>query len=52
MATLIRESVKKSHPGIITTDLKKYSVHSVQVWACVLLDEAGKSLNYIRKFLC
>jgi hypothetical protein len=28
-----------------------YSAHSLQVWACVLLDEAGKSPDYIKKRL-
>ena len=32
MAILIRESVKKACPGIVTADLKKYYAHSLQVW--------------------
>ena len=30
---------------------KKYSAHSLRVWACVLLDEAGKSPEFIKKRL-
>jgi hypothetical protein len=31
--------------------VQQYSAHSLQVWACVLLDEAGKSPDYIKKCL-
>ncbi len=51
IATLIRESVKKEQPGITTADWNTYSTHSLQVWAYVHLDEAGKSPDYIRKCL-
>jgi hypothetical protein len=39
-------------PAISAKDLSKYSAHLLQVWACVLLDEAGKSPDYIQKQLC
>ena len=29
----------------------KYSTHSIRVWACVSLDEAGKSPDFIKKRL-
>ena len=32
-------------------ELKRYSAHSLRVWAWVLLDEAGKSPEYIKKRL-
>jgi hypothetical protein len=32
--------------------LKRYSAHSLRVWACVLLDKAGKLLDYIKNRLC
>ncbi len=31
--------------------LKRYLAHSLRVWACVLLEEAGKPLDYIKKRL-
>jgi hypothetical protein len=31
--------------------LKQYSAHSLRVWACVLLNEAGKLPDYIKKRL-
>jgi hypothetical protein len=46
IATLIQEAVKKVRLGISAKDLSKYSAHSLRVWACVLLDKAGKSLDY------
>jgi hypothetical protein len=32
-------------------NLKQYSAHSLRVWACVLLNEAGKFPDYIKKTL-
>ncbi len=52
MAILIQEVVKKVCPGISTKDLNKYSAHLLQVWAWILLDELGKSPDYIHKQLC
>ena len=31
--------------------IKKYSAHSLHVWACILLDEARKSPKFIKKRL-
>ncbi len=44
--------VKKVRPDTTPDKLKRYSAHSLMVWACVLLDKAGKSPNYIKKRLC
>jgi hypothetical protein len=51
IATLLREAVKKVQPSTSADDLKKYSTHSLRVWACVLLDEAGMSPSFIQKCL-
>ena len=48
---VIRRAVKKVHPDISKEELMKYSCHSIRVWACVLLDEAGKSPDFIKKRL-
>ncbi len=37
---------------IFKEEEQQYSTHFLQVWACVLLDEAGKSPNYIKKCIC
>jgi hypothetical protein len=53
IATFLRKAaVKKVQPSTSVDDLKKYSAHSLRVWACVLLDEAGMSLSFIQKRLC
>ncbi len=51
IATLLRKAVKKVRPSTSADDLKKYSDHSLRVWACVLLDEAGMSPSFIQKRL-
>jgi nitrate reductase alpha subunit len=50
IAKLLRKAVKKVCP---TPDkLKQYFAHSLRVWACVLLNKAGKPPDYIKKRLC
>jgi hypothetical protein len=51
IATLLRKAVKKVQPSTSADNLKKYSAHSLRVWACVLLDEAGMSQFFIQKCL-
>jgi hypothetical protein len=48
IAELLRCAVKRIRPDISPEDIKRYLV---RVWACVLLDEAGKSPDYIKKRL-
>ena len=38
-------------PNISKEEEQQYSAHLLQVWACVLLDEAGKSPDYIKNCL-
>jgi len=47
IAQLFREAVKAIHPNTSKDDLSRYSAHSLRVWACVLLDEAGMSPDFI-----
>jgi hypothetical protein len=51
IATLLHEAVKKVRPSTLANNLKKYSAHSLCVWACVLLDKAGMSPSFIQKRL-
>jgi hypothetical protein len=51
IATLLCEAVKKVQPSTSADDLKKYSAHSLHLWACVLLDEVGMSQTFIQKRL-
>jgi len=47
IAALFREAVKKEFPNTPKDELSRYSAHSLRVWACVLLDEAGMSPEFI-----
>ena len=47
VAALFREAAKAIHPNMSKDKLLRYSAHSLQVWACVLLDEAGMSPEFI-----
>jgi hypothetical protein len=51
IAELLRKAVKEVRPDTTPDKLKRYSAHSLRVWACVLLDEVGKSPDYIKKRL-
>jgi hypothetical protein len=51
IAELLRKAVKEVRPDNTPDELKQYSAHSLRVWACVLLDKAGKVLDYIKKRL-
>lgn len=41
----LQKAVKTVRPTISEEELQKYSAHSLRVWPCVLLDEAGKITN-------
>jgi hypothetical protein len=51
IAILLRAAARAVHPNISKEEEQRYSAHSLQVWACVLLDEAGKLPDYIKKRL-
>ena len=48
---VIRKAVKIVYPDIPKKELIKYSCHSLRVWACLILDEAGKSPDSIKNRL-
>jgi hypothetical protein len=52
IAVLFRAAARAVRPTITKEDKQRYSTHLLQVWVCVLLDEAGKLPNYIKKRLC
>ncbi len=49
IAELLRKAVKEVRPGTTLDRLKRYSAHSLKVWASVLLDEAENLPDYIKK---
>ena len=52
IALHFRAAARAVRPNISKDNEQRYSAHSMRVWACVLLDEAGKSPDYIKKRLC
>ncbi len=52
IAKLLRKAVKEVRPNTTSDKLKRYSAHSLRLWACVLLDESRKLPDYIKKRLC
>jgi hypothetical protein len=52
IAILFRAAARAVRPTISKEEEQQYSAHSLRVWDCVLLNEAGKSPNYIKKHLC
>ena len=52
IAESLRKFIKSVRPNTTSEELKQYSAQSLRVWACVLLDEAGKLPDYIKKRLC
>ena len=51
IAVLFRKAVTAIHPKTPEAELSRYSAHSLQVWACVLLDEAGMTPEFIMALL-
>ncbi len=51
IAVLVRAAARAVHPTITKEDEQQCSTHLLQVWACVLLNEAGKLPDYIKKLL-
>jgi hypothetical protein len=51
IAALYRIAAKKVYPNTSKEQLKRYSAHSLRVWACVLLDEAGMPPEFIKSRL-
>jgi hypothetical protein len=52
IAEILWKAFKKLCPNTTPDKLKQYFAHSLQFWACILLDEAGKLPDYIKKRLC
>ncbi len=49
IAKLLQKAVKKVCLDTTPDELKRYSAHSLRVWACILLNEVGKLPDYIKK---
>ncbi len=51
IAKFLRKAIWMVCPDTNLNNLKRYSAHLLHGWACVLLDKAGKSPEYIKKRL-
>jgi hypothetical protein len=51
IAELLRKAIIEVRPNTTSDKLKQYSAHCLRVWACVLLNKAGKLPDYIKKRL-
>ena len=51
VAEVFRKAARKAHPGLSNEEYNKFSAHSLRVWACVLLDEAGQKADTIKQRL-
>lgn len=48
---IFRKAARRAHPDWTEEEINKISAHSVRVWACVLLSEAGKDPDFIKNRL-
>ena len=48
---VMRKAVRVAYPDKPAHEVMRYSTHSIRLWACVLLNEAGKSPDFIKKSL-
>ena len=51
IAEILQSVAKTSHPDMTPDKISRISSHSGRVWAVVLLDEAGKSPDFIKSRL-
>jgi hypothetical protein len=51
IAKLLQKAIKDVRPDTTSDELKQYSANFLRVWACVLIKEAGKLPDYIKRRL-
>ena len=51
LTNYLRKIAREVHPSWTEAEINRISAHSLRVWACMLLHEAGKDGDYIRKRL-
>ena len=52
IAEVLQSVAKACHPNLSREKIMHFSLHSVRVWAVVLLGEAGMKYNFIKSCLC
>lgn len=51
VTAILRKAAKAAHPDWTEEEINKISAHSLRVWACVLLSEAGAEASFIQSRL-
>ena len=51
IAEVLRKAARTAHPDLTEDEIQKFSAHSIRVWACVLLSEAGMKPDFIKSRL-
>ena len=51
IAEVLRKAARTAHPDLTEDEIQKFSAHSIRVWACVLLSEAGMKPDFIKSCL-
>ena len=51
IAEVLQSVAKTCHPDLTRDEIMRFTVHSIRVWAVVLLDEAGMNSDFIKSRL-
>jgi len=51
IADMLRAAARVAHPDLSENEIAKFSAHSLRVWACVILSEAGEQPDVIKSRL-
>jgi hypothetical protein len=51
IAEVLQSVAKTCHPDLTRDEIMRFTLHSIRVWAIVLLDEAGMNPNVIKSRL-
>ena len=51
IAEVLQSFAKTCHPDLTRDEIMRFTLHSIRVWAVVLLDEAGMNTDFIKSWL-
>ena len=51
IAEVLQSFAKICHPDLTRDEIMRFTLHSIRVWAVVLLDEAGMNTDFIKSWL-
>ena len=47
ISEVLRKAARTAHPDLTEDEIQKFSAHSIRVWACLPLSEAGMKPDFI-----